>query len=47
MSNSHWNWDAEIDELPSLLAEKVAAPSVEAGRYDLLIHPSNLWLTDP
>ena len=43
--NSIWNWDKEIDELPSLLAEKVKAPSVEPGRYDLLIHPSNLWLT--
>ena len=29
----------------SLLAEKVKSPSVEPGRYDLLIHPSNLWLT--
>jgi TldD protein len=45
MSNSSWDWDAEIAELPELLAEKVLAPSVEAGRYDLLIHPSNLWLT--
>ena len=45
MGNTIWNWDAEIDQLPSLLAEKVAAPSVEPGRYDLLIHPSNLWLT--
>lgn len=45
MSNSVWNWDKEIDELPDLLAEKVKAPSVEPGRYDLLIHPSNLWLT--
>ncbi len=45
MGNSIWNWDKEIDELPSLLAEKVKAPSVEPGRYDLLIHPSNLWLT--
>ena len=45
MGNSIWNWDAEIEQLPTLLAEKVAAPSVEAGRYDLLIHPSNLWLT--
>ena len=45
MGNSIWNWDAEIDQLPTLLAEKVAAPSVEPGRYDLLIHPSNLWLT--
>jgi TldD protein len=45
MGNSIWDWDAEIAELPDLLAEKVLAPSVEAGRYDLLIHPSNLWLT--
>lgn len=45
MGNSVWNWDAEITQLPELLAEKVKAPSVEAGRYDLLIHPSNLWLT--
>ena len=45
MGNSIWDWDAEISEIPSLLAQKVAAPSVEAGRYDLLIHPSNLWLT--
>jgi TldD protein len=35
----------ELDELPDLLAEKLAAPSVEAGRYDLVIDPSNLWLT--
>jgi TldD protein len=40
-----WDWDAEIDELPGLLREHVKAPSVEAGTYDLVIHPSNLWLT--
>ena len=45
MGGKHWNWDAEIAQLPTLLAEKVAAPSVEPGRYDLLVHPSNLWLT--
>ena len=39
------DWDAELAELPRLLAEKLAAPSVEAGEYDLVIHPSNLWLT--
>jgi TldD protein len=31
--------------LPKLLREKLAAPSVHAGIYDLVIHPSNLWLT--
>lgn len=40
-----WDWDAEIAELPELLAEKVAAPSVTPGQYDLLIDPTNLWLT--
>ena len=45
MGNSIWNWDAEIDELSTLLGEKVKSPSVEPGKYDLLIHPSNLWLT--
>lgn len=40
-----WDWDAELAELPVLLAEKMKAPSVEAGRYDLVIDPSNLWLT--
>jgi TldD protein len=39
------DWDAELAEVPELLAEKLAAPSVEAGTYDLVIHPSNLWLT--
>ena len=40
-----WDWDAELEEVPELLADKLAAPSVEAGSYDLVIHPSNLWLT--
>jgi TldD protein len=35
----------EIAELPELLAEKLKSPSVEAGRCDLVIAPSNLWLT--
>ena len=40
-----YDFDAEIAALPGLLTEKLAAPSVEAGSYDLVIHPSNLWLT--
>ena len=40
-----WDWEDELAEVPDLLAEKLVAPSVEAGRYDLVIHPSNLWLT--
>jgi TldD protein len=40
-----WDWDGEIEEVPELLAEKLKAPSVDAGTMDLVIHPSNLWLT--
>jgi TldD protein len=40
-----WDWDAELEAIPELLAEKMGAPSVEAGMYDLVIDPSNLWLT--
>jgi TldD protein len=40
-----WDFPAELAELPELLAAKLSAPSVEAGRYDLVIDPSNLWLT--
>jgi TldD protein len=40
-----WDWDAELAEVPDLLAEKLAAPSVEGGSYDLVIDPTNLWLT--
>ena len=45
LSGTGWDFDAEIAEMPSLLAEHVAAPSVEPGRYDLVIDPTNLWLT--
>ncbi len=45
LTGSGWDWDAELDELPSLLEERSKAPSVTAGTYDLVIHPSNLWLT--
>jgi TldD protein len=45
LTGTGWDFDREIDELPGLLAEHVKAPSVEAGRYDLVIDPSNLWLT--
>jgi TldD protein len=40
-----WNWSDELSELPSLLSEKVKAPSVTPGATDLVIDPSNLWLT--
>ena len=43
--DGNWNWDAELAQLPELLAEKLRAPSVQAGTYDLVVDPSNLWLT--
>ncbi|SDF66695.1 TldD protein [Blastococcus fimeti] len=45
LTGTGWDWDPELSELPELLREKTKAPSVEAGRYDLVIDPSNLWLT--
>jgi TldD protein len=45
LTGEGWDWDAEIDEIPQLLAEKMKATSVEAGTYDLVVDPSNLWLT--
>jgi TldD protein len=40
-----WDWDDELASLPGHLADKVRAPSVTAGLYDLVIDPTNLWLT--
>jgi TldD protein len=40
-----FDFATERAQLPELLREKLAAPSVHAGIYDLVIHPSNLWLT--
>src|SRR4249919_2376985 len=40
-----WGWDAELAEVPELLDEKLVSKSVEAGVLDLVVHPSNLWLT--
>lgn len=45
LTDGRYDWDAELAEVPELLAEKLVAPSVEPGSYDLVIHPSNLWLT--
>ncbi|KDF01636.1 peptidase C69 [Mycolicibacterium aromaticivorans JS19b1 = JCM 16368] len=40
-----WDWSTELAELPSMLAEKTKAPTVVAGPTDLVIDPTNLWLT--
>jgi TldD protein len=40
-----YDWESELDAIPEWLAEKSQAPSVEPGSYDLVVDPSNLWLT--
>jgi TldD protein len=45
LTGTGWDWHRELAEIPELLAEKMAAPAVEPGRYDVVIDPSNLWLT--
>ncbi|GAA5067303.1 TldD protein [Thermocatellispora tengchongensis] len=45
LTGTGWDFPAELERVPEHLAEKLAAPSVEAGEYDLVIDPSNLWLT--
>ncbi|OIJ87240.1 TldD/PmbA family protein [Streptomyces colonosanans] len=45
LTGTGWDWDSELEQIPDLLAEKMRAPSVEAGVYDLVVAPSNLWLT--
>ena len=36
---------ANAERWPSLAVEKLSAKSVEVGRWDLILHPTNLWLT--
>jgi TldD protein len=45
LTGTGWDFEAELAEMPGLLAGKMAAPPVRSGRYDLVIEPSNLWLT--
>ena len=45
LTGTGWDWDDELARIPELLAEKMRAPSVEPGLYDLVVDPSNLWLT--
>ena len=45
LDGNGWDWQRELDMLPRHLEEKLAAPSVEPGSYDLVVDPSNLWLT--
>ncbi len=39
------NMPGNAERWGSLAAEKLTARSVDVGRYDLILHPTNLWLT--
>ena len=45
LTGSTFDWAGELARMPELLAEKAKASSVEPGRYDLVVDPTNLWLT--
>ncbi len=45
LTGDTWDWAGELARMPEQLAEKSRAPSVEPGRYDLVLDPTNLWLT--
>jgi TldD protein len=45
MTGTGWDWDDELARIPEYLAEKMAAPTLDTGSYDVVIDPSNLWLT--
>jgi TldD protein len=45
LTGDTWDWAAELAQMPEWLAEKIKATSVDAGRYDLVVDPTNLFLT--
>ncbi len=45
LTDGSYDWDDELAQMPERLVEKAKASSVEPGRYDLVIDPTNLWLT--
>jgi TldD protein len=40
-----FRWDDEVREAASDALAKHGAPSVQAGKHDLILHPTHLWLT--
>jgi TldD protein len=45
LTGDTWDWAGELARIPDWLTEKAKAPSVDPGRYDLVVDPTNLWLT--
>jgi TldD protein len=42
---TEYDWGKDADEIPALLEQKMASPSIAPGPYDVVIDPTNLWLT--
>ncbi|MGH2811785.1 MAG: TldD/PmbA family protein [Actinomycetota bacterium] len=42
---SDYDYAKDAEEIPGLLEEKMKSRTVEPGKYDLVIDPTNLWLT--
>ena len=40
-----YDWLKDADEIPALLEQKMSSPSIKPGRYDIVVDPTNLWLT--
>ena len=40
-----YDWGKDADEIPALLEQKMSSPSITPGRYDIVVDPTNLWLT--
>jgi TldD protein len=40
-----YDWHAEAEQAGHEAVEKLRAKSVEPGKYDLVLHPTHLWLT--
>jgi len=45
LTDGTWDFDTELAAMGEQLTEKIKAPSITPGRYDLVIDPTNLWLT--
>jgi TldD protein len=41
----NYPWQTEAEQAGAEAVEKLRAKSVEPGKYDLVLHPSHLWLT--
>ena len=45
ISRTCYDFGKDADEIPGFLEQKMGSPSITPGRYDVVIDPTNLWLT--